>query len=361
MAVYPKEVQVIDPRIEPLTRLTSRYLASGVAFGDIQTAIAQSTDCKSWSEAWTVLANEHGQNAVSAKDKGHSQTASAEIYQAAILLHFGWYLSLDDMDAYENAMLQSRNWYLDALSWRGDHWESVDFTFDGHTYFAILRVPHDPPRALVVLIPGLDATAVELHPLAGSFLSRGIATITVDGPGQGASRAFSRMEPSFERPFSSLMDRLSGRFSPNVPIGAVGVSLGGYYAPRAAAFDSRISAAVAVCGPVNYGRVLEAGPQSPLQLEALRSGVGAASMEETKRLAYRFDLTEIASKITVPLLVVHAAQDRVIPASEAIELANFVKGSELRIYDRADHVCHNMAESFRLSVTDWIEDHLVAA
>ena len=44
-------------------------------------------------------------------------------------------------------------------------------------------------------------------------------------------------------------------------IGIWGVSLGGYYAPRAAAFDKRIKACIALGGPFNWGAAWDDLPE----------------------------------------------------------------------------------------------------
>ena len=64
--------------------------------------------------------------------------------------------------------------------------ERIEAPLDGGTVVGNLRVPwydEDPP--LVLLIPGLDSTKEEFWRLENVFLARGMAVLSLDGPGQG--------------------------------------------------------------------------------------------------------------------------------------------------------------------------------
>ena len=65
-----------------------------------------------------------------------------------------------------------------------------------------------------------------------------------------------------------------------VRIGLWGVSLGGYYAPRAAAFDKRVKACISLSGPFDWSRVWEALPG--LTKEAFRVRAKCATQEDAR-------------------------------------------------------------------------------
>ena len=48
---------------------------------------------------------------------------------------------------------------------------------------------------------------------------------------------------------------------PTTRMAVVGSSLGGYYAPRSAAFDKRIRACIANCGPWDFGALWDSLPE----------------------------------------------------------------------------------------------------
>ena len=57
--------------------------------------------------------------------------------------------------------------------------------FEGSTIYGILRTPEGPsPHPAVICVPGLDSTKEELRATEQLFLERGLATFSVDGPGQ---------------------------------------------------------------------------------------------------------------------------------------------------------------------------------
>ena len=64
--------------------------------------------------------------------------------------------------------------------------ERLEVPVDGGTAYANLRRPRGAERSpYVVLVPGLDSTKEEFFYFEQGFLDRGIATVSLDGPGQG--------------------------------------------------------------------------------------------------------------------------------------------------------------------------------
>jgi 2,6-dihydroxypseudooxynicotine hydrolase len=344
-----------DPRVVSQARLMARFLSGGAATGDITAAISRASTWANWGPSWTAIAREHEARATAARGRGNLETAASEFHQAAILHHFGWYLCLEDLDAYFRGMQLSADAYDAALGcMRRYTSDKLTFRWQGVEFGGHLRVAA-PDSPVVILIPGLDATEVELHGITEALLARGLSTFAFDGPGQGLMRRSTHIEPKYEGPVSAAIDMLEKEGSRR--FGLLGVSLGGYYAPRAAAFESRVEATVAVCGPFNFGRVVAERGQAELQARALETGLAGRHGVGTGQ-AGDLDLTGVAEQITSPLLVVHARDDRVIPGSEGEELARRTPGAELVMYDRADHVCHNIAPTFRADAADWLATRL---
>ncbi len=75
-------------------------------------------------------------------------------------------------------------------------------------------------------------------------------------------------------------------------IGMWGVSLGGYYAPRAAAFDKRIKACIALGGPFNWGAAWDGLPE--LTREAFRVRSHCKTQEEARKNAGTLSLDGVA-------------------------------------------------------------------
>ena len=77
------------------------------------------------------------------------------------------------------------------------------------------RVPAGPRRRprppVVIMIPGLDSVKEELQATAEYLLSRGLAVIAIDGPGQGEAEYELPIEPAYERVTAAVADYLKGR------------------------------------------------------------------------------------------------------------------------------------------------------
>src|ERR1019366_3667184 len=114
--------------------------------------------------------------------------------------------------------------------------------------------PEAPARApLVVLIPGLDSTKEEFYLWESAFLERGMATLSLDGPGQGETGFELNIRPDYEIAVGAVLDAVSHRSELDLSrVGAVGVSLGGYYVVRAAAFEPRLTATAGISGPFQF-------------------------------------------------------------------------------------------------------------
>lgn len=108
-------------------------------------------------------------------------------------------------------------------------------------------------RPTLILVTGYDGTAEELYFTNGvAALQRGYNVLAFDGPGQGAMIIAEGMpfRPDWEHVISPVID-----FALTLPgvderrIAIMGLSFGGYLAPRAATAEPRLAACVSDCGP----------------------------------------------------------------------------------------------------------------
>ena len=102
-----------------------------------------------------------------------------------------------------------------------------------------------------------------------------------------------------------------GAISTAARIGMWGVSLGGYYAPRAAAFEKRIKACIALGGPFDFGVACDALPD--LTREAFRVRSHCKTVEEARKNAQTLSLVGVAQNITCPIFIVNGRLDRIDP------------------------------------------------
>jgi hypothetical protein len=91
------------------------------------------------------------------------------------------------------------------------------------------RWPDRSPRGVVVLLNGLDSLCeVELHAFGTGLLERGVAALSLDLPARFSSTG--RPDMQIERLLPPLRRWLSAHDLGRLPLGAFGVSFGGYLA-----------------------------------------------------------------------------------------------------------------------------------
>ena len=148
-----------------------------------------------------------------------------------------------------------------------------DTILHGYFYRAADNEGDDSVRPTMVLHNGFDGPAEEMHfNGAAAGIERGYHVLTFDGPGQGAARHLEGLvfRPDWENVVTPVLDWVMTR--PEVDqsrVGLLGLSMGGLLAARAAAFDHRLAACVAVDGIYELGStVLSHFPGSRAEVEA---------------------------------------------------------------------------------------------
>jgi len=126
--------------------------------------------------------------------------------------------------------------------------ERVAIPFENSALYGILRKPVSAVRPpIMIMVCGLDSAKEETATYEEPFLARGIATLVFDGPGQGEAEYEFPIRGNFETAVRAVCDFIETRDDVDAQrIGLWGVSLGGYYAPRAAAFETRVKACIAL-------------------------------------------------------------------------------------------------------------------
>jgi 2,6-dihydroxypseudooxynicotine hydrolase len=241
--------------------------------------------------------------------------------------------------------------------------ERVEAPLDGAVLAGNLRRPPSGVRPpLVVLIPGLDSTKEEFFHWENVFLARGMATLSMDGPGQGESGFELPIRPDYEMAVGAMLDGLASRSALDVDlerVGAVGVSLGGYYAPRAAAFEPRIRAVAGISGPYDFGETWDQLP--PLTRETFIVKSGAADEREGRERAHQLTLCDVVSRVGQPALFVTGGLDRIIPWEQTERAAREAPHGSFVLFEHGSHVCSNVPYRYRPLVADWMWDRLAQA
>ncbi len=212
--------------------------------------------------------------------------------------------------------------------------ERIEAPLDGGKVVGNLRRPAQVERPpLVLIVPGLDSTKEEFFTLEEVFLRRGMATLSIDGPGQGECGYELPMRPDYEVALTAALDMVAGREDLDLErVGALGVSLGGYFAPRAATFEPRIKAVAGISGAFNFGALWDQLPE--LTRETFTHKSGASSEDEARERALTFDLDGVLERLDRPALFVTGSArpadpggiDRAAGAGRAAGLAGRARG-----------------------------------
>ncbi len=337
----------------------ARFIANGTDYGDFTATMSRITRWDDWCREWGNTALRYERLAESSENLGHHQTAAGAWRRAALCWHWGKFVFVDHPDEQRAAHERTVACYRRGAAALTPPAELVQIPYGDTHLPGYLRVPAGSPARtpVVVMLPGLDSTKEELQATAEYMLARGLATLAVDGPGQGESEYGLAIEPAYERVATAAVDYLATRADiDDGAIGVFGVSLGGYYAARAAAYEPRLKAAVALAGPYRFDLDWDDLPPQTRATFAVRSG--AATQAEARKRAALLTLEEAAGRITGPLLVVSGGKDRLIPSYHAERLASEAHNAELVIYPDGGHGVTNHAYESRSRMADWLAGYL---
>ena len=336
----------------------SRLIANGVDYNDFRRVTGALERWEDWLDAWTATADGHREQAEAARAAGHLLSAGEAFVRAAVCFHFAKFVWVVDVERNRAATEQAIAALAAAHELLDPTAERIEAPLDGARIAGNLRRPAGVERPpLAVLIPGLDSTKEEFFHWEGVFLARGMATLSMDGPGQGECGFELDIRPDYEVAVAAMLDALAGRDDLDLErVGAAGVSMGGYYAPRAAAFEPRIKAVAGVSGPWDMSANWDGLPA--LTRETLQHHTGSSSPEEARARAAELNLAGVAERIEQPALIITGRLDRLIPWEDTKRIADAIPGAEWVLYDDGTHVCNNLPFRYRPLVGDWMAEQL---
>jgi dienelactone hydrolase len=272
--------------------------------------------------------------------------------------------------AYSHMLAMADRW----IALAGLACERVEIPYgDGAFPGLLATVPGVQNPPCMVFCNGLDSVKEMIYRcgIAQELQRRGIATLMIDHPGVGEAlrlRELTAVHDS-ERWAGAALDFLErdGRVDA-ARVGMMGWSLGGYYAPRAAAFEKRFRLCVAWGANHNWGelqrrRLAREGDRPvPHYWDHVMWVWGKATLEEFLAFAPQVSLVGIVKDISVPFLITHGAHDRQIPiayAHQCYEEAINSPRRELKIFTGreggVEHCSADNMEPARSYIADWIE------
>lgn len=306
-----------------------------------------------WCAVWSSFAEKHTKVGDEAAKAGRSMTAGKAYIRAGLFYHWASFLFPHDQKQFVAALDAMDECWRKAAPLVDPPMELVEIPYEGTTLPGYLRKPKGVARPpIVVMVPGGDSTKEELYDLADHIVARGLAILAFDGPGHGKVSLRLKLRPDYEVPIRAVVDYVFGRDDLDTDRLAVGgISYGGMFAIRAAAFDDRIKAVFSMSSWYTpAGRFPSMAPVSQTGIKQYM-GENAAEVQNSMTLA------GVAERLRVPLLQVYGGRDNSSPPEQARRIAAEVKGpAKTVVYDDGVHVCNNLHYLARPLVADWLAE-----
>lgn len=350
-----------DPQVEAaISHWAPRFVANGVLLTDFQEVTTGIERWADWCAAWSQRAAVHERLGRDALEDRLRLTAGEHLSRAAVYYHFAKFLFVQDIDQMRAAHLKAIECKQLALPHMRPPARRVEIPYSDGFLAGFLRIPQgavNPP--VLIMVPGLDSAKEELEAYELPFLARGMATLMVDGPGQGEAEYRYPIRGDYEVPVKAMVDWVLRQADlDGSRIGLWGVSMGGYYAPRAVAFEKRIKACIGLAGPYDF---LDNWDKLPdLAREVFRVRSHSKTLAEARAHAGTLTLKNgIARQIECPLYLVMGKADRLIQWQDAQRIADEASGPvELQLIDDGNHIANNRPYVYRNRTADWMAAQL---
>jgi len=326
-------------------------------------------------KSWVAMADRLVSLAEEDDARGRRYSAAAKLNRAALYYQTAERMQAHGFEPRKQVFRKAQEAFRRAMALGGENYERIEIPYlQGIIPGFLVNASAGTPALLVVFVNGLDSSKEMLYwsGLGGELLRRGVSTLHIDQPGSGEALRAHALIATFdsERWASKVVDYLSTRRDVDRKrIGMAGVSLGGYYVPRAVAFEPRFALGAVWGANHNWGEVQvrrmarEGDRPVPHYWEHVRWVFGAEDSDEFMRLSAQVHLNGVLDRVRVPFLVTHGAKDRQIPIEYARQTYEQLINSpkrELKIFDErtggVEHVSVDNMSYGRSYIADWIAE-----
>ena len=340
-----------DPQYSFQTLRVLGYAVSGGAdLGEVlKTAYAvKEGDDESWHREWLKTAQQREKTGENFLARGRKISARQEFFKASNYYRTAeFFLHTDPKDPrILSTWRKSVDTFRRAAALADDPIIPVEIPFDGTTLPGYLCLVDNSraKRPLLIVQTGFDGTAEELYFEAAWFaIKRGFNVLLFEGPGQGGVIRVQKrpFRHDWEMVVKAVVDYAItlNQVDPK-RVALMGISFGGYLAPRAAAFEKRIVACIANGGVYDFHAAANLKPEDEKNLDTEE---GAALMDKEiyermksdpslrwvmangmftfhakspsnwLKMTRPYTMKDVAAKITCNTLIVDSEEDKDMP------------------------------------------------
>jgi alpha-beta hydrolase superfamily lysophospholipase len=339
------------------------WLECGQRQIDLERTMARVRSFKMITKEWEKTARKLEAQALVAERAGNTITA-AEFYQrAAICYGRSKWPIMDSSSVRKRELHEAEDRCFDKVIAYNDLYtlERVEIPFEGSSIAGILHLPKDvksPP--CVVFVPGMDMTKEDFPNVQNNvFVRRGMACLSIDGPGQGASnlRGIQSRLGTYEKALAAVLDALERRDDlDGANVSLLGLSLGGYYSVRGAAANPKFRAHVSMIGLYGHlDQFFMAAPPNFRHFFMYMAGI--RNDAELDAQVDELSAPRLAPQIKVPTLIVTAEYDQLTPLEAAEAFFDNMKcPKEIWIAEGQFHPVGALRANLWPMIADWIKN-----
>ena len=316
------------------------------------------------SKEWVRTAKQQEEMARKAESDGKFQTAAEFYYQAA--LYYGPAAGSIYRNTEQKKEIYGRliDCYQKFIKYSSLSIERVEIPFEnGKNIPGIFQYDSNARKApCVICIPGMDTIKEYFpSPYNNPFLRRGMASLTIDGPGQGESNVRETWVTldNYERAGKAAVDYVCSRSEIDPEqIGVYGWSMGSYWAPRVAAYDSRIKACVGAMGCYTDKDVIFNQGRPPYKVNYMYMS-NISDEEAFDHMTEKMNLETIMSSIKCPILLAMGEFDELEPLENVYHFFDKLScPKEIWVFENEFHVMGGRLPDFYPIMADWLKDML---
>ena len=212
-------------------------------------------DFESWYIEWLKTAKRVHKYADECLASGHDISAREAYLRASNYYRVAEFLLIDPEDPrIQTTWGMSKQCFAEVAKLFSPRFEPVQIPYEetslpGYLYRIDEKKYASRSRPILIVHGGFDSTLEELYTSAAPALERGYNCLTFEGPGQGGVIRKQKIpfRYDWEKVISPVVDyaltRLGDVIDPK-RIALMGISMGGYLAARAAAFEHRLAACI---------------------------------------------------------------------------------------------------------------------